>query len=875
MTPPPSKFKRRTPNVFQPSAEQAAIFQSLLTTDSHLVVEAGAGCGKTTTLAKAGQKLLDASGYSMKIGVTTFSAAMAAELAHKMPSDVQSMTTHSLGFRLLREYFPDVIVDKEKGERLALETLAKLDPRTFTGDKIYWTAVRQTMKLVELCKAYLVDGSRDDVQEFVENYRMEIKRWVYSKVADAVPLILEKAKEETNFIDFDDQIWLPVIHKIEASRLFDLLMVDEAQDLTPAQWALVFQVSERLVFVGDARQSIFAWRGADAQAMTKTREKLGDTELGVIVAPLKETYRCPKSHVRIANVVEPTLRALEGAGEGWVLWTPTEDELADKVEPRDMVLCRTNAPLCRLLFQLLSQGRSARIQGRDDGKSLISLAKDFAAESIDEFLDLLDAWYEAEREKLVKRTPNKRNARALILLEDRYDCLTSLSEGLSSRTELINRIDAMFSDEGRRDQIVLSSIHRAKGMEADQVWIIRGDKLPHPMARMDWEKEQEMNCLYVAITRAKTTLNFVGVIPAPIEEVVLAELERCQSMQLPWLAQLTGDSRDRVIDVMRGARLHAASLGGKADDLDRIGGKVELYNGACERLEAESLLHFVNMLNGCEHPNDALKSAKKFARQVVADSNVRLLANGVSNPIPDGLVDERLETVWQDVLKLGRKIGSESTCIETLDADRPDDDPMTFGYEPVDGMGDPIEPTSDEFADPLPPSFDADALTLELERAENMFHKSGGTDGLILRDALRRSQDADEISRGKEFLRAKKGIADWALDKRWPTGKGAKTIPLPPEPPGKQNGDGWELREMAERRFPEVALSFSEEIKTGEYLYPLFAKARVAAQQAKSPARKAAMKLDKTLRPEIYPDAADEADELAPAVRANRYGVGG
>ena len=58
--------------------------------------------------------------------------------------------------------------------------------------------------------------------------------------------------------------------------------------------------------------------------------------------------------------------------------------------------------------------------------------------------------------------------------------------------------------------IVLSSIHKAKGLEAPRVGILSAHLLPHPMARQEWSYQQEVNLAYVAITRARRELYIAG-----------------------------------------------------------------------------------------------------------------------------------------------------------------------------------------------------------------------------------------------------------------------------------------------------------------------------------------------------------------------------
>ena len=58
--------------------------------------------------------------------------------------------------------------------------------------------------------------------------------------------------------------------------------------------------------------------------------------------------------------------------------------------------------------------------------------------------------------------------------------------------------------------MITSTIHKAKGLEKDNIWILRPELMPHPMAKSAADKQQEINLCYVAITRAKKTLNYVG-----------------------------------------------------------------------------------------------------------------------------------------------------------------------------------------------------------------------------------------------------------------------------------------------------------------------------------------------------------------------------
>ena len=83
-----------------------------------------------------------------------------------------------------------------------------------------------------------------------------------------------------------------------------------------------------------------------------------------------------------------------------------------------------------------------------------------------------------------------------------------ISEGLSTVDELIEKINIIFSGDST-DAVQLSTVHKAKGLEADNVFILKPSLMPLKYAKKDWEIKTEKNLIYVAYTRAKKTLNFI------------------------------------------------------------------------------------------------------------------------------------------------------------------------------------------------------------------------------------------------------------------------------------------------------------------------------------------------------------------------------
>lgn len=215
-----------------------------------------------------------------------------------------------------------------------------------------------------------------------------------------------------------------------------------------------------------------------------------------MVLPLSVCYRCALSIVREVQKIEPSVEAAPGAVEG-VVREIGVDRVMVEVKGGDFIISRLNAPLVSLCFMLLAEGRPAYIQGRDVGKSLKSLIEKSKATTTVELLKFLDERCERECLRLREKKRSTVNA------EDRRACLEALCEGRATVAEVESAIDAAFIDAKDSAKIRLSSAHRAKGMEADRVFLLRDTFKPD-------EGGDELNLLYVGTSRAKKELIYVN-----------------------------------------------------------------------------------------------------------------------------------------------------------------------------------------------------------------------------------------------------------------------------------------------------------------------------------------------------------------------------
>lgn len=480
------------------SPQQEAFWAELAGGASHVLLEARAGTGKSTSCAEAMHRL----DRRLKLTYCAFNKSIAADFQARAPSHCRASTMHSVGFGAIRAALGEVVVNNFKSHDLA----EKYFPDKWKDKESRYAAA----KLVSLCKANLADPEDlEGLADLAGSHGVDLGA-DREDILAVVCELLRESRETTSVIDYDDMIWLPLVLGL-ALPASDVLFVDEAQDLNPVQQALAFRLCPdgRIVVVGDPRQSIYAFRGADADSIPNMAAKLGATPRGLARLPLTVTWRCPASHVRLANALVPDLEAAPAAAEGDVFSIEEADALRG-LKPGVMALCRSNAPLVSACYRLLREGTRAVVRGRDVGKGLLTLVAKLRARSVGHLVEKLDDYAVAERAKLTKlRHPGP----ALLVLEDKVACLMAMTDGAATVDELKARIETLFSDDDEAHAVVLSSIHKAKGLEREEIVILKPDQLPHKMALTDAERLQEANLAYVAATRSKSVLTFAGPIP--------------------------------------------------------------------------------------------------------------------------------------------------------------------------------------------------------------------------------------------------------------------------------------------------------------------------------------------------------------------------
>ena len=480
----PTPITIRGIKMLQGTHEQEAIWNEIETTDNHVVVNAGAGTGKTTTIVEAANRI------NCNAAFLAFNKSIASELAERLPNNVEAKTFHAFGFAAIRNAGVRTKVNNRKLHNIIQELLGK----------DYYTA--PLSKLVSLVKGSLVDGSDvKSIRRLADEYNVVFESQREEDIAiESIPAILAMCQSQTHHIDFDDMIWLPIVSNYPLPH-YDMVFVDEAQDFNELQRELITRVVNggRCIIVGDKNQAIYGFRGADSNSIARFVERLeAKGERAITQLPLSISWRCPQAVVAEANRYVKEFTCPPTAIQGTVVVNAGFNP-----SPNDMVLCRYNAPLVGAFYDLISEGKSAYILGRDMTKGLIKAVQKISKNNhmgTEEFRQLFMQDFEFNYNRLLKQ--DKINQ--ALALEDKKDCILIFASRASTVGGIIEEIKRVF-DNNDKGEIMLSTVHKAKGLEADNVYVLATERMPHPKGG-----SEENNICYVAITRAKKNLFYCG-----------------------------------------------------------------------------------------------------------------------------------------------------------------------------------------------------------------------------------------------------------------------------------------------------------------------------------------------------------------------------
>ena len=500
-----------------PASEyQQNIFEEVAHGAKNLVITASAGSAKTSTIENCLRFIPD----GKKVLYVAFNKSTVDKLVKEIGKSREGLeiyTFHGLGVRILKEngiFTKDVEeVDDFKYSRYLKENLLSLTDCgevESLGDLLH-DYVDNINRLINYSRYYLKMTERE-IGEAAEIYGIVPVRDEYSVVRKC----LIWGKNNTDVIDHTDMIWLPnVLNMTTKYRQYDYIFIDEAQDMTLARQGLVdkvFKRGARFFAVGDRKQQINVWCGATEESLDNYLRRPNTIELTLPVS-----YRIPLKVEEIAKKYSPNITARPGAPEGVI----RTDVSANDAQPGDLVLCRMSSNLIEQYLQYARDNKNAYLKGydayRDEYKKLV---EETGAKRIDihcatkegMFTKLYQRFFDEAKNLMNKLNIDEDEAFShpkSVEMLDKIQALKALSAGLDTTDELIAKINMIFTGE-KENAIQMSTIHKAKGLEAENVYILAPSLLFNPQfAKTKWEIESEKNLAYVAITRASYSLNFI------------------------------------------------------------------------------------------------------------------------------------------------------------------------------------------------------------------------------------------------------------------------------------------------------------------------------------------------------------------------------
>ena len=483
-----------------------------------LIVEACAGAGKTTTILESILASRDQTTL-----ICAFNTRIKEDMEEKLATRdwpknrwIEVRTLHSLGLKLTGSYWHGVQRDKKATDELVR--------KHFSGHP---RARFHVVRLVTHCKDVRPHLHEQDdavaqatqiVMQEVNDLKILDQPALVHQMAQAVVDVMVASLRQRETIDFADMIWVPVALDLAPKGRYQRVVVDEAQDMSLSQFELIERFvapGGGLVVVGDLHQGIYEFRGADgAEIWKRMRERWHARTL-----PLTVSFRCAQAVVTTAKDLVPEIEPKKGAPLGLVDEIEGE-ELLDHVKPGDFVLSRANAPLVTMAIDCwMRGGLTPVIEGaKEIAEPVLHILEKLSISSIESYRASLERWYNEQ----VARSTTDANASWTDRVDDWYALLKAVGERVgpskvravlesvfSIKRERPSNGDFSLSVEGPQ-YISFSTVHKAKGLEADRVFLLK-QSFERYQDRDREPPQEELNIEYVAITRAKRHLTWVNI----------------------------------------------------------------------------------------------------------------------------------------------------------------------------------------------------------------------------------------------------------------------------------------------------------------------------------------------------------------------------
>ncbi|MEU0401636.1 UvrD-helicase domain-containing protein [Streptomyces sp. NPDC006197] len=475
--------------MFTPTDEQTQAADRFQAGD-HLALQAGAGTGKTSTLALLAKNTRRRGRY------IAYNRAIARDATTRFPSTVTCKTAHALAYAALGHRYARRLDAPRRpawrtGQDLGITKPVRIEGHDLTPTTLSNSVLRAVTRFCHSADPAITD-------HHVPPLRGLDTPTARSQLAGVVLPYARKAWEDLQRPDdgvvrFDPDHFLKIWSLTNPRIAADFLLLDEAQDTNPVV-EHIFNTQRdhaQLVLVGDSAQAIYHWRGAK-DVMTD----FDGTHL-----TLSRSFRFGPLLAAEANrwlAIAQTPLRLTGTDA-----MPTE--LGPLTRP-DAILCRTNVGAMKHVMNLLAAGTKVALVGGGDSLRALALAardlKDGRRTHHPELV-LFPTWGTVQ--DYAAHDPSGRDLQPLVDLVDTH--------GTDAILTAVSRLNAE-----EHAQVTVSTAHKAKGREWARVQIADDFSPPKDTDQQDSQgrpipgpiDDSEARLAYVAVTRARTHLDING-----------------------------------------------------------------------------------------------------------------------------------------------------------------------------------------------------------------------------------------------------------------------------------------------------------------------------------------------------------------------------
>lgn len=482
---------------FTPTAEQTACITAFAT-GADLVIQAGAGAGKTATLRLIAAQAL----ANNRRGVyTAFNKAIVTDTARTMPGNISCSTMHALAYAAIGHQYKDRLnAPRQRPDQIAM--ILGIDP--------YGVPFGKETKT--LAAGFLAGRVMGAVRRFCQSCDSEITARHFERIegldlpdTNGNPTYTINDRLASHLVPFARKAWADLTAPIGRLRFThdcylrmwemgsprinaDFILGDEMQDADPVMASIIEQQRQygtQIVVVGDEMQAIYSFRGAvDALARFEA--------MGAEVRFLTQSFRFGDAVAEQANGLLERLNArLRVRGFGSMA------SVVGPIERPDCILTRTNAGAIRNLLTAIGDGRRVILVGSgDDIIRFCEAALDLQNGRLTGHPELVCfADWMAVR-LYVAEDESGSDLKLMVQLIEDFGAETIIAALRRQPKEL------------RPGDLTISTAHKAKGREWDSVQI--GADFRAPKGDEDLSPE-ELRLAYVAVTRARRQLDLTAV----------------------------------------------------------------------------------------------------------------------------------------------------------------------------------------------------------------------------------------------------------------------------------------------------------------------------------------------------------------------------